>query len=180
MNAENVPISIIKGLGKKYVDILNDAGIYTVKDLLFAFPYRYESFIPTNIFSISNYNRVCLVGNVISTAAYQYHRNNLNSLSFNMISDGEVIKVLIFNRKYLQKDLTPNSKVMVCGKYNYFKKELVAIQVFPNRTEGFFESFYKIKNIPASIIQRAIKNALTIGCRVREYLPHYVIEKNNF
>ena len=180
MNAENVSISMIKGLGKKYVDILNDAGIYTVKDLLFAFPYRYESFIPTNIFSISNYNRVCLVGNVISTAAYQYHRNNLNSLSFNMISDGEVIKVLIFNRKYLQKDLTPNSKVMVCGKYNYFKKELVAIQVFPNKTEGFFESFYKIKNIPASTIQRAIKNALTIGCRVREYLPHYVIEKNNF
>ena len=158
MNAENVSISMIKGLGKKYVDILNDAGIYTVKDLLFAFPYRYESFIPTNIFSISNYNRVCLVGNVISTAAYQYHRNNLNSLSFNMISDGEVIKVLIFNRKYLQKDLTPNSKVMVCGKYNYFKKELVAIQVFPNKTEGFFESFYKIKNIPASTIQRAIKS----------------------
>ena len=180
MNAENTSISIIKGLGKKYVDILNEYGIYTVKDLLFAYPYRYESFIPTNIFNINNYNRVCLVGNVISTASYQYHRNNLNSLSFNMITDGEVIKVLIFNRKYLQKDLTPNSKVMVCGKYNYFKKELVAIQVFPHKTEGFYESFYKIKNLPASVIQRAVQNALTIGCRVKEYLPHYLIEKNKF
>ena len=180
MNAEKTPISMIKGLGKKYVDILNDANIYSVKDLFYAFPYRYESFIPTNIFNISNYNRVCLVGNVISTVSYQYHRNNLNSLTFNIITDGEVIKVLIFNRKYLQKDLTPNSKVMVCGKYNYFKKEIVAIQIFPNQTEGFFESFYKIKNLPASTIQRSIKNALALGCRVEEYLPHYLMEKNNF
>ena len=180
MNAEHVDISYVKGIGKKYVDILNKAGIFTVKDLFLAFHYRYDSFVPTNIFSINNYNRACLVGNVISSATYQFHRNNLNSLSFNMICDGEIIKVLIFNRKYLQNQLFPNSKVMVCGKYNYFKKELIATDIFPNKSEAFFESFYKLKNIPSSIIQRTVKNALAQGCRVEEYLPKYLIDKYKF
>ena len=180
MNAEHVSVGMIKGLGKKYEQILNEANIFTIKDLFFAYPYRYESFIPTNIFNISNYNRVCLVGTVISPATYQYHRNNLNSLSFTMMSDGDVIKVLIFNRKYLQNQLSPNSKVMVVGKYNPFRKELVAVHLFPHKTEGFFESFYKVKNVPSSIIQRSVKHALDAGYRVEEYLPQYIINQKKF
>ena len=180
MKAEYANVNAIKGIGKKYVEALNENGIYTVKDLFLAYPYRYESFIPSDLYNITNYNKVCLVGNVISTVNYQYHRNNLNSLSFNMLCGGEVVKVIIFNRKYLQHLLLPNSKVMVCGKYNYFKKELVAVQIFPNKTEGFFESFYKVKNVPSTVIQKAVSNALNAGYRVEEYLPHYLIDKNKF
>ena len=180
MKAELVSISTIKGLGEKYVNILNDNGIFTIKDLFLAYPYRYESYVPTDINNIPNFNRVCFVGNVISSVNYQFHRNNLNSLTFNMICSGEVIKVIIFNRKYLKNQLTVNSKIMVCGKYNYFKRELVATQIFPNKTESFFESFYRIKNIPSSTIQRAVKTALGLGYRLEEYLPHYLIEKNKF
>ena len=166
MKADYVNIDAIKGIGKKYVELFNENGIYTVKDLFLAYPYRYESFIPDDLYNIANYNKVCLVGNVISTVSYQHHRNNLNSLSFSMLCSGEVIKVIIFNRKYLQRLLLPNSKVMVYGKYNYFKKELIAVQIFPNKTEGFFESFYKMKNIPSSTIQKAVSNALAAGYRV--------------
>lgn len=180
MRAELVSISTIKGLGEKYVNILNDNGIFTIKDLFLAYPYRYESYIPTDINNITNHNRVCFVGTVISTVTYQFHRNNLNSLTFNMLCGFEVIKVIIFNRKYLKNQLTPNSKVMVCGKYNYFKRELAAVQIFPNKTESFFESFYKVKNIPSSVIQKAVKTALGLGYRIEEYLPHYLIEKNRF
>ena len=105
MNAELIPVEMVKGLGKKYAEILNESNIYTVKDLFFAYPYRYEAFVPTDIFNISNYNKVCLVGTIISPAIYQFHRNNLNSISFNILTDGEVIKVIIFNRKYLQNQL---------------------------------------------------------------------------
>ncbi len=180
MKAEYVSINTISGLGKKYVEILNEYDIYTIKDLFLSYPYRYEAYIPTDLHNITNYNRVTLVGNVISTVTYQFYRSNLNSLSFILNIGGELIKVIVFNRKYLQHQLTPNSKVMVCGKYNYFKKELVAIQVFPHKIDGFFESFYKVKNIPSSVIQKAVKKALNAGYRIEEYLPHYLMEKNNF
>ena len=49
MKARYIEISSLKGLGKKYVEILNEYGIYTVKDLFLAYPYRYESFIPSDL-----------------------------------------------------------------------------------------------------------------------------------
>ena len=180
MKAEYAKIDILKGLGAKYVSLLNEQGIYTIKDLLLAYPHRYESFIPEDIYHIRNFNKVTLVGTVISTVSYQRHRNNLSSLSFNMLCNDQSVKVLIFNRKYLKNQLVPNSKIMVCGKYNYFKKELVATHIFPNKTESIFESFYRIKGIPASIIQKAVKNALALGYRVEEYLPSYVLREKNF
>ncbi len=91
MKAEYASINTIKGIGKKYVEVLNDNGIFTIKDLFLAYPYRYESFIPTDLYNITNYNKVCLVGNVISTVTYQFHRNNLNSLTFNMLSGSRFI-----------------------------------------------------------------------------------------
>lgn len=180
MDAKKVEIKNIKGLGSKYVELLNSQGIYTVKDLFLAYPHRYEAFIPTSIFEAKKLERACFIGTVISSINYQYHRNNLNSLTFNVLVEGEVIKVIIFNRKYLQHQIKPNSKIMICGKYNYFKREMVAIQVFPNQTEGFVESFYRIKNIPSSIIKRSVKNSLDAGYYVEEYLPHYLLEKHNF
>ena len=122
MNGELFSVDSIKGLGKKYAAILNESGIYSVKDLFFSYPYRYDAFVPTDIFHITDYNHACFVGSVISSISYQFHRSNLNSLSFNILVNKEVIKVIIFNRKYLQSLLTPNTKVMVYGKYNYFKK----------------------------------------------------------
>lgn len=180
MNAEKENVSLIKGLGKKYVDTLNEQGVLTIKDLFLAYPHRYESFMPTSIFQIPNHDHACFVGMVISNVNYQFHRSNLNSLSFNIIVEGEIVKVIIFNRKYLQHQIRPNTKVMVYGKYNYFKREMVAVQVFPNQTEGFFESFYRIKNIPSSVLKRGVKNALDAGYRIKEYLPHYIMEKHNF
>ena len=180
MKAMYANIEILNGLGKKYVDILNKHNIYTVKDLLLTFPYRYQSFIPTDIYSVKDFNHTTLVGMIVSLPTYQYHRANLNSLSFNIKIGNDIVKVIIFNRKYIQSQLKPGAKVMVYGKYNYFKKELIAQQVFPNKDKAFFESFYKIKGISPSVIQKAVKNALALGYRVEEYLPTYLLQKNNF
>lgn len=180
MDSSNASLLNIKGLGTKYVELLNEQGIMTIKDLLLAYPHRYESFIPDDLHNIKDYNHACLVGNIVTTLTYQQHRMKLNSLTFNMIVEGEIIKVIIFNRKYLQHQIHPNTKVMVYGKFNYFKREFVATHIFPNKTEAFFESFYRIKNIPSSIIKRAVKNALEAGYRVKEHLPQYIINSHNF
>lgn len=179
MDSANAPLINIKGLGSKYVEVFNQHGVMTIKDLFLSYPYSYEAYFPTDIYNIKDYNHVCLVGNVVSNVNFQQHRAKLNSLSFNVMVSGEIIKVIIFNRRYLQHQIFPNSKIMICGKYNYFRREFVAAQVFPNKTEPFFESFYKIKSIPSHVIKKAVKNALEQGYRMKEYLPSYVINKNN-
>ena len=109
MKADNCPINMIKGFGPKYINILNRQGIYTIKDLFLAYPYRYESFAPTDIYSVKNNEKACFVGKVISPVKYQYYKQSLNSLTFSINVNGEIINVIIFNRKYLKQQLTLNT-----------------------------------------------------------------------
>lgn len=180
MNASSTSIDKIKGFGTKYVNILNSQGIFTIKDLFLEYPYRYESFIPTDIYNVANHDKACFVGRVASAVKYQMHKQNLTSLTFNMIVNGEMVKVIIFNRKYLQKQLTFNTLVKVSGKWNYFRKEIVAANIFVNSSGSHFESFYHIKDISSNVIKKAIKSSLDAGYKVSEYLPKYIMDAHNF
>lgn len=180
MKADNCPINVIKGVGPKYVNILNKQGINTIKDLFLMYPYRYESFVPTDIYSVNNMEKTCFVGRVISPVKYQYYKQSLSSLTFSMNVNGEIIKVIIFNRKYLKQQLTINTLVKVSGKWNYFKRELVCSNIFINTSDKHFESFYHIKDVTSNFIKTTIKKAYDEGYRIEEYLPNYIMQKHNF
>lgn len=180
MKADNCPINVIKGFGPKYINVLNSQGIKTIKDLFLTYPYRYESFIPTDIYDVKNQEKTCFVGRVISSVKYQYYKQSLNSLTFSMSINGEIINVIIFNRKYLKQQLTINTLVKVSGKWNFFKRELVASNIFINSTGSHFESIYHIKDISPSVIRKAVKTCYDAGYRIEEYLPSYIMRKQGF
>ena len=180
MKADNCPVNLIKGFGPKYLNILNKQGIYTIKDLFLTYPYRYESFIPTDIYSARNNEKTCFVGRIISPVKYQYYKQSLSSLTFSMNVNGEIINVIIFNRKYLKGQLTLNTIVKVSGKWNYFKRELVAANIFINSEDAHFETFYHIKDMTSNTIKKAIKTCYDAGYRIEEYLPSYIMRKHRF
>ena len=180
MRAELVPLEMISGLGKKSIDILNKQGLRNVKDLFLAFPYRYEFFEPMNLIEASKNDKACLVGRVITPLKYQYYRAHLSSLTFSMNVNDEIIKVIIFNRQYLAKQLRPGGMVKVSGKYNSYRKELVAAQVFPNVTTAHCEAFYHIKDLSAKAINKSVLKAFEINARLDEYLPKYSLDKYQF
>ena len=94
MKAELVPLEMINGLGKKTVNILNNQGLKTAKDLFLNFPYRYEFYHPMTLKEAVYKTKACLVGRVISPAKYQYYRSHLSSLTFSMAINDEIIKVI--------------------------------------------------------------------------------------
>lgn len=180
MKADNCPINVIKGFGPKYINSFNKQGIYTIKDLFLAYPYRYESFIPIDIYQAKNNEKTCFVGRVISPVKYQYYKQSLDSLTFSINVNGEIINVIIFNRKYLKQQLTLNTLVKVSGKWNYFKREIVASNIFINSSESHFESFYHIKDVKPSTIKKAVTTCYDLGYRIEEYLPSYIMRKHRF
>lgn len=180
MKADYSSIDKIKGIGPKYVNIFNKQGIFSIKDLFLAYPYRYESFIPTDINSVNNHEKACFVGKVISHVKYQHYKQSLSSLTFSMSINGEIINVIIFNRKYLKQQLFPGAMVKVSGRWNYFKKEIVAANIFVNCTGSHFESFYHVKDISSNMIKKAVKTAYDEGYRIDEYLPSYLIRQHKF
>lgn len=180
MKAELVPLEMINGLGKKTVNILNNQGLKTAKDLFLNFPYRYEFYHPMTLKEAFYKTKACLVGRVISPAKYQYYRSHLSSLTFSMAINDEIIKVIIFNRQYLLKQLKVNTVIKVSGKYNPYRKEIVAANIFLGNEDSHCEVFYRLKDVNAHVIQKSVVKAIDMGCKVEEYLPSYCIEKYHF
>lgn len=180
MKASNIDIKMIKGLGDKYTTELYKNDIITIKDLFLTYPVRYDMYMPMDIFETYVSNNVCFVGKIISQITYQYHRSNLSSLKFSMNISGEIITVIVFNRKYLMKLLRPGMSLKIVGKWDYFKREMILSNIFINETKGHCEVSYPIKNIPSKIIQRSILNAYNMGARLEEYLPQIILEKYKF
>ena len=119
MNADFDLVSEIKGIGPKYVNVLNKQNIFSIKDLFLTYPYRYESFVPTDIYSVNNHDKACFVGTVVSPVKFQLYKQSLSSLTFSISVNGEVVNVIIFNRKYLKQQLKPGTKVKVSGRWNF-------------------------------------------------------------
>ena len=80
MNAGNALVKDIKGFGKKYTEVLNSQGIFTIKDLFLTFPYRYESFAIDDIHTTTKTDKVCFVGTEISSLKYQNNKSNCSKI----------------------------------------------------------------------------------------------------
>ena len=181
MNAQNVLLKDLKGVGKITLERLNNAGLYTAKDLLLFYPNKYNIYEPMTIEQASlQIGASCLVGTIISRVNYIYYKPKLNAISFNMAVGENKVHVIIFNRQYLLKMLRPNTIVKVYGKYNKYKKEVVASNIWPGQSEGHIETSYKIKDVNAKQIQKLTKYIYENDIQVAEYLPDYCLEKYQF
>ena len=115
-------ISIIKGVGKKTLNILNKKKIFNVLDLLWKLPYAYED--RSKIIKIKDLH----IGKVqtIRVEALKYNfprKKNLPNTVFCRDNSGN-IKCVFFNsyEGYIRKILPLNQEIIISGKINYYKK----------------------------------------------------------
>lgn len=90
------PIGNVKGVGKKTEEILNNNGIYTVSDMLFNYPKKYDSFKEDNLLFAVDKTDVTTVGIVATLPIVVDHRGSLKSLQFKLLVDHELYKVIAF------------------------------------------------------------------------------------
>lgn len=180
MDASYASIDLIKGIGPKTLKELEKLNIKTIKDLYLFYPTRYEIYTPNDIYNLKNFDKVCLAGKIISALKFQQYKTNLSMITFNINVNGEIVKVIIFNRRYLLKLAKAGMAILVSGKYNYFKKELIATNIFLNESQKHCEVFYKTKEINAKLISSSVFKAYQMGYRIKEYLPTYLLNKHQF
>ena len=114
-------IGVIKGIGEERKKALEEAGIYTIKDLLFYAPYKYIfRTTGTKIESLLVGEEVEVEG-VIEKVAKKKLRNRIIIEAILQLEDG-YIKLIWFNApKYLLSALTSKKRVKVSGKLKYYK-----------------------------------------------------------
>ncbi len=177
MNLNNVPIRIKKNsIGPKTFEILKKLGINTISDLINLFPKKYLDFNITELVD----GDVFVSGTVFSDAKNTFVKKNMTYTSFDVLVNGKVIKVTIFNRTFLSPKIKEGTHIFIDGKYEERNEKIVATNIYFSITENTFEPIYDIDGIPSKSLKKAILNTIDdYKDYIYETLPKFIIEKYN-
>ena len=139
-------LSIVKGIGKKTLSVLNDNNIYSINDLLYFFPKSYDIF-EENPSLLRSEEFTLIRGHIDSNPVFLKQRRNSNAIIFYFSCYGNRIKCIIFGGDFLRYQIIRGKEALVYGRYNSTNKEFVVskewmllIAYFRGRIEEYKES----------------------------------------
>lgn len=127
-NALFAPVTDLKGVGTKTTAALGSLDIYSIYDLLFYFPFRYDELQTLPLDQIMDGQKVMLKGIVATEAFVSRFGYKKTRLSFKMRIDHDVIMVNFFNQPWLKNKIEIGQEVAIYGKYNVARQSLTAFK----------------------------------------------------
>ena len=111
----STPVQYIKGVGPRIAEILNAKGIYTVGDLLYYLPFRYEDRLnPRGIGELRPGEMATVIGEVRNSGLFSTRRMPIFQLT---VGQGRSrLRCLWFNATYLQDKFKPGEMIALYGK----------------------------------------------------------------
>lgn len=122
------PVTDLKGVGTKTAANLGSLGIYSIYDLLYYFPFRYDELETLPLDQINDGQKVLLKGTVATEAFVSRFGYKKSRLSFKLRIDHDIIMVNFFNQPWLKKKVEIGKEVAVYGKYNLARQSLSAFK----------------------------------------------------
>lgn len=173
-------VTSLKGIGKETAEQLQALGIYTIEDLIWTFPYRYEDFRLKDLSVTPHNERVTIEGKVESMPAVFFYGKNKSRLQVTVSVGRHLIKVIFFNQHYLRTKLTPGTVVTVSGKWDRGRQVITASSVnFGTKNENAFEPVYSVKgNLHQKKFRSIMRQALNYcNNQIEETLPQSLIQQ---
>ena len=122
------PVTDLKGVGTKTAAALGSLGIYSIYDLLYYFPFRYDELQTIPLDQIMDGQKVMLKGIVATDAFVTRFGYKKSRLSFKLRIDHDVIMVNFFNQPWLKEKIAVGKEVAIYGKYNAARQSLAAFK----------------------------------------------------
>ncbi len=191
----NISIRYIKGVGPRKQDIFRQkAGVFTIRDLLYYFPFRYED--RTNFVKIKDLkeNKFSVIQGKVRARNLKkmpyFLKNKKTKSVFEAIVEDSTGKVncVWFNQAYLSGVVTVDRELIVYGKPTYHKGrlQLVSPKFEQCGNSGFLNvgKIVPIYRLPAGFSQRYMRKtiSLTLKQHQRQLLdpiPFSVRKKEN-
>lgn len=175
-------VNVLKSVGPKRLEALQQLSIYTIEDLLLHFPFRYQDVQTRDLRDILDQEKVSLKGVVLTEPVVTYFRPKMNRLSFKMAVSHHVITVIFFNQPYLKTKIEQNKEVVIYGKWDEKKQQLLGMKVLDGASDHQFSAVYHTnQSIKQATWIQLIEQALPIYLpSIREILPSFIVEENGF
>ncbi|TCT26810.1 ATP-dependent DNA helicase RecG [Melghiribacillus thermohalophilus] len=177
---KTLPVSQVKGIGSKLEKALNELNIFTVEDLLFYFPSRYDFREIKPLKDIQHNETATIEGKVASEPSLTFYGRKKSRLVVMLRVEEVVVKAVFFNRHFLKNQLRLNDILTVTGKWDTHRLQLTVSHYQKGRAvrQSSIQGVYSLKgDLTQRTVKTIIHNALTAyGKNIEEILPEHVLE----
>ncbi|WP_294578761.1 ATP-dependent DNA helicase RecG [uncultured Thomasclavelia sp.] len=146
-------------IAENRVRLLNEMEIYSVRDLVLHYPYRYEIIEETPLVD----NEKVIIEGVLIDEPKLFYKGRFSRLTFMVLYHDENYRVTIFNRHFLKKNMYQGMKLTIIGKYTKKNKSITASDVKLKPLNGVtgISPVYSLKEgITQKSFQGYVKKAL--------------------
>ncbi len=172
------PVTNIRGIGEETAKTLAELNIFTIRDLLFYFPFRFEDFRLRDLNEAQHGEKVTVQGVVVSEPSLSYYGRKKSRLTVRVQVDRYVVLAVFFNRSYLKNKLAFNTKITISGKWNRYRQQIVVsdVRFSGQEVSGEFAPVYSVKEgITVKQLRRWIRLAFEqYGHLIPESLPQEI------
>lgn len=166
-------------INENRIKLLNTMNIYSIRDLVLHFPYRYESIEETPLID----NEKVVIEGVLIDEPKVFFKGRLSRLSFQVLYHQEVYKVTLFNRHFLKKNMVKEMPLTIIGKYNSKTKSITASDLLlkPLSEASGITPIYSLKEgITQKSFQGYVKKALTFySGHIQDEVPSALLIKHH-
>ena len=176
----NESINKLYGIGEKSQAGFNRLKIYTIKDIIFSFPYRYEVLIP----DVHNEKSV-LAGTFINSGIVRTHRGKSMYKAVFKAHNGYFSCLWVnFNANYPSSLLHTDSMYYMYGTVTKFENmpSIFHPEIINKEDIGKIRSIYTVPaGVTVAVYRKFLKEALDKGLKdISDTLPEYILDKYNF
>jgi ATP-dependent DNA helicase RecG len=168
-------VTTIKGVGEALEEKLNQLHIYTVRDLIYTFPSRYDHHQILPLSELVHEQKATIQGTIIADSLVSFFGKKKSRLTFPLQVGDVIVKVIMFNRHFLKAQLQAGKTVTVTGKWDQYRQQLTAEHHFLGEKgpDEPIEPVYLLRQIiPSKRFKKLIKQAFEqMEDQLDEFLP---------
>lgn len=192
---KDLPVRYLKGVGPKKEKVFNSLGVYTVKDLLYYFPVRYEDRRQFKQIKDLKEDEACLVKGVVyarklKKMPYFLHSKKVKNIFEIILGDTSgKISCVWFNQGFLFDMIKTGSELIVFGKprfsgngFRFLSPEYELSLPDDSLNLGRIVSFYRLAAIfTQKFMRKVIFSALnSFKPKLSDFLPFYIRKEKGF
>ena len=176
-------IEDLTGMGPKTSELFHKLEIYTIEDLMYYYPRRYQVIQKSNIQNILDGEKIIIDGYVDGKPTQTQINRHLKKIIFRLSNEKNIFNITVFNLTYLYKELRIGMNLTIIGKYDKKRNTITASEVRKGLLpkEPQIESIYRsTSELSQKNITRYIDLAFLQNIPIEDKIPKELIEKYHF
>ena len=185
LSLDQIEVKQITGVSAQKQSELHAFGVFTVKDLLEYYPFRYEDFRPKTLSEVKHGDKATLVAKVIGIPVLQRFGGK-SRISCKMVAEPWMFTATWFNQPYVRDQLTVGREIVITGKWDQKRSQInVTNYEFPDRGEGKTGTLQPVYSVGGKITQTWLRKVINQGMQqfgelIPEILPQVILRKYDF